>query len=98
MKLLKIINKVALFTAALSFVFAAIQVILTYFAIIIVNQTTEIPAEYIAINAIPAALPYLLVGVIAAIIVVLAREPEEPQDDVPEEALPPVETESDVSA
>jgi len=98
MKLLKNINKVALFTAALSFVFAAIQVILTYFAIIIVNQTTEIPAEYIAINAIPAALPYLLVGVIAAIIVVLAREPEEPLDEVPEEALPPVETESDVSA
>jgi len=98
MKFLRIINKIAIFTAALSFVFAAIQVILTYFAIIIVNQTTEIPAEYIAINAIPAALPYLLVGVIAAIIVVLAREPEEPLDEVPEEALPPVETESDVSA
>lgn len=98
MKLLRIINKIAIFTSALSFIFAAIQVILTYFAIIIVNQTTEIPAEYIAINAIPAALPYLLVGIIAAIIVVLAREPEEPLSEVSEEALPPVETESDVSA
>ena len=97
MNALKIINKIALFTAALGFIFAAVEIILTYFAIIFVNQTIEIPAEYIAINALPAALPYLFVGAVAAIIVALARKPEEPIDEVPEEALPLVETEADDS-
>lgn len=99
MKPLKIINKIAILTAALSFVFAAIEIILTYFAIIIINQTTEIPAEYLLINALPPALPYLFVGVIAAIIVVFVREPEEtPEDLAEEEALPPVDTEAEVNA
>ncbi len=92
MKTLKIVKKIALFTAAVSFVFAAVEAILTYFAIIIINQTTEIPSEYLIINALPSALPYLFIGVIAVVVVALTREPEELSDEGPqEEALPPAE-------
>ena len=98
MKIQKIVNKIAFLSAAASFVFAAIAAVLTYLAIIIINQTTEIPAEYLIINAVPSALPYLFIGIVAVIIAVLTREPEEVPTELPEEALPSAEIEAEVSA
>ncbi len=96
---LKILNKIATFTAIVAFLFTAIQASLDYFTIIIVSQGQQIPAEYIAITIFSALLPYLFVGVVGAIVAVLTRESEEPPNDLAEEeAVPPVDTEAAVNA
>ena len=98
MKTLKIINKIAILTAIAGFLFTAIQASLDYFTIIIVSQGQEIPMEYVALTIFSSLLPYLFVGVVAAIVTVLTRESEEIQEESSqEEDLPPVDTEAEVN-
>ncbi len=96
MNKIKIISKIATISAGAAFVFTAIEAILTYFLIIIINQGQDIPAEYLAGTVLSAIMPYLFVAVLATIVAVLSKGDTE--DVAQEEALPPVDPETEVNA
>jgi hypothetical protein len=90
---LKILNKIATFSAIAAFIITAVEASLNYFLLIIVSQGQEIPGEYTAITILTSVLPYLFFAIIAAIVAVFSRSVSETPETLEEEALPPKETE-----
>ena len=98
MNKMKIISKIATFSAAAAFVFAALSGTSTYF-ILQITYSSAAPIDYVALNALSTMLPYLTTGVIALIVAVMTKSSSN-SSETPEteEATPVQDEEPEVSA
>ncbi len=86
MKTLKVVSRIATFSAIVSFIFLIFSAVISYLTVQMLYPGA--PIEFFVYNIISTILPYLLSGVITLIIAVMSKGAADSSPE-PEEALPP---------